>query len=453
MQYEESITTINQTMQILNFKTPNSLKFKLQHLNDVYQTLLPHTIHKRGLLNVVGQGLKFIAGTMDNNDAEDIIKHFSTIEVNEHNLIFSSNQQIKINKQLSDKLENIIKHINLGQNVTMNKVNKLQLNVNKLEKELQETNIVRDISENIDILCNHIENIRETIMLSRLEILSKDILSLKEIKENNIDLEKSKHLKVNVAIYNEILLFIILVPKFSNNKFHKVHIEPVPNRQNLQIETPYEYVIVNNKEVYQAPEKPEYTVKNLKAITDSCIGNILNNKKLECNYEENMNEEIKQITQNIIITKNLNKTTLFHTCNQPNDIAIHKNNIIKFENCKLSINNIRFENKVTKYYEHFILPNPIKVIEIKTPKNLTLTTVHNNNIQNRQEIEEVRYQTHKTNWISTSMDVIIIITIILGIIYFKCHSNTTRIKMDVQAIPMTHQELSLKDEGVTDVFT
>lgn len=86
-QYEENFQKIRTTIKKSEFEIPNSLRFKLQHLIDEYQTLTPYIVHKRGLLNFLGGALKFIAGTMDNDDAEDIANHFKTVQLNEHNII------------------------------------------------------------------------------------------------------------------------------------------------------------------------------------------------------------------------------------------------------------------------------------------------------------------------------------------------------------------------------
>lgn len=451
-EYEDNINVIKQTISSLTFEIPNSLKFKLQHLEDMYQTIIPHTVQKRGLLNIVGHALKFLTGTMDNNDAEDIAKHFSALEQNEHNLIFNSNSQIKINEKLSKNLNIITEHINTEQNVTVNKINQLQLNVNSLEREIYKNNIIRDITENMETLSNHMKNIKETIMLSRLEILSRDILSSKEIEENGITLEKSKYLKLSVATYNEALLFIISIPNFSNNKFYKVHIEPMPNKNKLQLISPYESVLTSNKEIYEMPNKNENEIRYLKSVTDQCISNIFNNKRMHCSYEDNYNEEIKQITSNILVTKNLNQTKLVNTCHQPYEIFISQNNIIKFENCKLQIKNIKFENKIMKYYEHVILPNTVKEIEVRTPNKFSLEEIHKSNIDNLREIEEVKYQSNKNSWFSISADiVIIVIIIILMILYFKPNVGS-KLKVNVQTLPMTRQESSPKEDGVTYAF-
>lgn len=99
------------------------------------------------MLNFLGGALKFIAGTMDNDDAEDIANHFKTVQLNEHNIIKNYNKQIQINEQIAKELENITNHINENQNLIINKINNLQFKLNKLERKIIESDIIREISD------------------------------------------------------------------------------------------------------------------------------------------------------------------------------------------------------------------------------------------------------------------------------------------------------------------
>lgn len=452
-QYEENIQKIQTTIKKSEFEIPNSLRFKLQHLIDEYQSLTPHIVHKRGLLNFLGGALKFITGTMDNDDAEDIANHFKTVQLNEHNIIKNYNKQIQINEQIAKELENITNHINENQNLIINKINNLQFKLNKLERKIVESDIIREISENIETVINHIKNIKEIVMLSRLEVLSRDLLTIQEIKENNITLENLRDIKICVALYNEILLFIIQVPNFTDEQYYKVHIEPIPNNgpEKLQIVTPFEYILTNNNNVYLLPDKNNNVLKHLKEVTDQCIGNIHKQKLFNCVYKKNTVEEIKQITPNIIITKNSHHSQIIQNCYEPNEIILTSNNIIKFENCKIAINNIVFKNRFKTYYDHVILPNTIKEIIMKSDNNLTLEQISHKNTKNLEEINEIKYQTKNSNWLSISMDITTITIIILVIVtlYIKFKKINTKVKIDINPTPPpTRPEPSPNEGGV-----
>lgn len=77
------------------------LEHDLRVIRNKLKTLIPHR-QKRGLLNFIGTAHKWLYGTMDNNDREEIEKHLNVIDINDHNLIENSNQQVRINKNFNE---------------------------------------------------------------------------------------------------------------------------------------------------------------------------------------------------------------------------------------------------------------------------------------------------------------------------------------------------------------
>lgn len=200
------------------------------------------------------------------------------------------------------------------------------------------------------------------------------------------------------------------------------------------------------------PDKNNNVLKHLKEVTDQCIGNIHKQKLFNCVYKENTVEEIKQITPNIIITKNSHHSQIIQNCYEPNEIILTSNNIIKLENCKIAlINNIVFKNRFKTYYDHVILPNTIKEIIMKSDNNLTLEQISHKNTKNLEEINEIKYQTKNSNWLSISMDITTITIIILVIVtlYIKFKKINTKVKIDINPTPPpTRLEPSPNEGGV-----
>lgn len=62
---------------------------------------------KRGLINIVGTAQKWLFGTMDNNDREEIEEHLRTTDINTQNTVQEVNKQIRINTQLEENMKNI----------------------------------------------------------------------------------------------------------------------------------------------------------------------------------------------------------------------------------------------------------------------------------------------------------------------------------------------------------
>lgn len=56
-----------------------TLRIKFNKMEKVFNHIYPHTRNRRGLLNIVGSGIKFITGNMDNEDAMEIINNINEI--------------------------------------------------------------------------------------------------------------------------------------------------------------------------------------------------------------------------------------------------------------------------------------------------------------------------------------------------------------------------------------
>lgn len=59
-------------------------------------TFSTHKRNKRGLINGVGTLYKWLFGTMDDIDRQEIVQHFEIIDTNNHNAINNLNKQIHI---------------------------------------------------------------------------------------------------------------------------------------------------------------------------------------------------------------------------------------------------------------------------------------------------------------------------------------------------------------------
>ena len=73
------------------------------------------------------------------------------------------------------------------------------------------------------------------------------------------------------------------------------------------------------------------------------MNNIFQFKKAKCQMQNFVKQEIKEISNGLIVTKNVEKMYLNQDCNKYN-INIMGNNLIKFKNCIIKINESVYEN-------------------------------------------------------------------------------------------------------------
>ncbi|XP_049308582.1 uncharacterized protein LOC125777521 [Bactrocera dorsalis] len=72
------------------------LNMQIKFIRSKINTITPHR-QKRGLLNAVGTVQKWLYGTMDDNDRQDLEQHLNIIDTNNHKAIETINKQIDIN--------------------------------------------------------------------------------------------------------------------------------------------------------------------------------------------------------------------------------------------------------------------------------------------------------------------------------------------------------------------
>jgi len=87
------------------------LQQQIQTIRNKIQTLIPHR-QRRGLFNFVGTMHKWLFGTMDDTDKQDIEEHLKTIDLNNHNSVNYLNKQLKINQHFNKTLMNLGELIN-----------------------------------------------------------------------------------------------------------------------------------------------------------------------------------------------------------------------------------------------------------------------------------------------------------------------------------------------------
>lgn len=63
------------------------LEHQIEHLQIKLQSIIPHKREKRGLINILGAELKYLSGTMDDNDRVEKEDKLSILMTNTHNVI------------------------------------------------------------------------------------------------------------------------------------------------------------------------------------------------------------------------------------------------------------------------------------------------------------------------------------------------------------------------------
>lgn len=196
-----------------------------------YNKLLPAKRFKRGAFNFLGSGVKLITGNLDENDLIQINKDIDQLKRGNQDMIRQNNIQVKINKHLEKRINQIIETINNEQNTVRKQiiVARQALLNNKLVN--QNFTFIRQtfkVSYHLDQVQSHLDNIFEIIQQAKFNIISKNFLETDKLKFIIDRLEEQKvsilntdqaydFLDINAFFKYSTLYFIIGVPQISTN--------------------------------------------------------------------------------------------------------------------------------------------------------------------------------------------------------------------------------------------
>ena len=390
------------------------LQHQIQYLKTKIESLMPKYRSKRGLINIAGKGLKWLYGTMDDEDRQEIEQRLNIGTENVKNLIQQSNTQIKINKHFDEQLT-------------------------KLTQAFKQSGSTSTRAQDLRYELDHIEKIveqaRELILNSQLRTLSRDILNEDEIIQYDITLDKLRYTEMDLATHELNIYFIIKIPNMSQVQYKQIFVQPIPNKDGKQIKIDNNTYLTRNYSIFEQTIQE----KHLKQVTDECIRNILKEDRMKCTFETSSKSEIIEIGTNVIIIIN-GQYKPNQTCNNYPQ-KFYGNYALYIENC-----NIYLDREYAKKEEsnELIIPNYIKEIIEDKQQIVNVKELTYEHIKNIEEIKEIKY--HKITTYSTITIVIIsIILIIITCIILKNKQNKQKTKVTVN-IPLLQQDHS--EDGI-----
>lgn len=411
----------------------STLQHEIRALKTKLKVLVPHR-YERGLFNFIGTIHKWLYGTMDNQDREEIESHLSIIDTNNHNIINNVNQQVRINTNFNQtfiKLKEIIEKDRVAIASNLNHIGSDNRRI-----YIQVTYI--DFVLKLKILSDNIEHIQENIASSRLGILHSNILTSEEIEEYKIDLQKFRNIKLGTVVDNlDNLIFVIMVPK-DIILADKSIIVPMTSDKHEEIILDNTEIIRYNNKTYSYTENKD--LKNQK-IYNSCL--ITKN----CMKTFNNVSQIIELDRGIVIAKNLNQANLSSDCDERR-ITLNGNYLLSLHNCSIKINNHVIYNKEKEFKQSFIIPNQLENLE-NLNKKLTFDDIILQQIENTKQIDELKFQKHSHFIYSGTITVtLLLIVIIIGIYMYK----TKKEKIKINNVFKTQESSEAKEGEVTSTF-
>lgn len=209
MKDQDIVTATDIIIHIINLKDIDNILSDLENNilminNDnkhILQTQLTKTKHKlytlygnytrkrRGLVNAIGSGAKWMFGTMDEEDRKVIENHLSKFKENMQETNELLNKQIYINTYFNDTIQYMKQIIKADRKATENQLNA----IGKYENNRYQENLYYDQQIKIQLIRNKIEHLQDNVASARYNILHPSILTDSEIKKYNINFNKNRN--------------------------------------------------------------------------------------------------------------------------------------------------------------------------------------------------------------------------------------------------------------------
>lgn len=377
---------------------------EIDEIKDGLHTLLPGRV-KRGLLNIGGKLMKWIYGTVDDDDRQQINQHFEVVDSNNHQIIEQSNHQVHINDRFNSSINKLVKAIN---------ENRAALNSLTLAKQVSEAQHHRDVAifqlfKLMDIK-SQMRIIQESIALAKMKIFNPALLTKTEIENYKINVEAVQDMQMGVALHKyTTLMFVIKIP-IETMTLKKSLITPIPNKSFHQIDITREYVVKTSKGIFSYNGEKDF--KNLKPSRNCVFCG-------KCGLISHEAETVDLIEEGTIIITNANKAPMTTNCDDRR-LNLTGNYLISFYNCTVRIREQDFASQLVDVTQKFLMVGNNR--SLTTAIKPTLEKLQVTQISNIKTIKELRFQQTISNGITYSAITITGIAVII-IILLLCKSR------------------------------
>lgn len=373
---------------------------------------------KRGLMNIVGKAGKWLFGTMDQEDKEEISNHLQTLKENNYQAIQQLNKQIVINDFFNKTLQ-------LLNQKSIENLNQLEKGYNNLSNEvltLIKHQKTLDATLKLQILEDNINVILDNIASAKIGALHPGILTVEEITGFQITAEKLENARSGILLIDtDTLIINIQIPTKLQQVPHLLLI-PLPDRNFHEISEESQAFVEYNKTKYIAERKIMYK-RELKPLK-TCLNT-------ECSKRINQNEEIVKINENIILGVNLNKTKILNKCDVRN-LELIGNYLLVIRNCTIIINHVVYSHVIKDFEEN----NVFEIFKDNWKRtNVTFEKVAIQQVKNLEYINEIKLQ-KKINFGINGVFFAIVIILIFVIIY----------------LILTRKNYSIKEKSITNTI-
>lgn len=268
----------------------NYLKTKLNLIQSDY-SIISHQLsmkrQKRGIINLVGDGLKWLFGTPDASDAQYYTDSINMLVSNQKQTETLMQQQVRIVSSTIKNFNNSLHIVNQNTKILNDNIKKFDDFMSRTQNNEETIYLENEINQHVTILVemtdetkNKLDNYINAISLINKGIISYNILSpedlfseLKDINtKNNLPLELSlestyvyyRIMNINSFIKDNLLIISLNIPITNTIQYDlfEIHSLPTPHQGDSKL---FSYIETNKPYILFSVTRTVYsTLNNLK---------------------------------------------------------------------------------------------------------------------------------------------------------------------------------------------
>lgn len=388
----------------LNKQSNNLTTIQYYHvskaLNDTYDTfeklnnceIYSISRKKRGLMNYIGSGIKFVTGNLDNDDLETITQNMQVIKYNQINSMHKINDLSSFAGNIVSKFEKNIK-------ISNENAKNIRSEFSKLDNEIKLMLTLQNQYIQITNLNQYLEKILRIFSFAHLETLDLEILGVTGIKEIwqylKVQYPKNalwplQHLseltlicKTGLLILTEMAILVVKIPIFEQNVCNLKLVYPVPDKESKILISPSKFYC--NELWYNSCDEV-----NAKWI---CSGPIANSCSLSknCQYATVQNNyQVHTLTnKKSLLFCSKTPETVYENCFQFQKTTLQGCHLIQSQ-CDVIINQHKYPLNINNISISF--PEITKLQETNFSINLQIRHLENPTKMQEDLLEPVSFQ-------------------------------------------------------------
>jgi hypothetical protein len=270
----------------------------------------------------------------------------------------------------------------------------------------------------LESLRSQVTAIQDGILFSKINVLSHDLLSVKEMEfvskyliEQNLGFstldQALDFATISIASRDDTILYTMNLPRLDNTQYKWLRVESLPKNR-MKIILPSTWVLQGTDKIY-AQVKEDVCRKvgtigicersGTVEIADSCLPNILKGLPSECHYvKTSMTPKITPMGNNAVLVTDGNYE-MTNTCGTANRTLVGSY-LISYSDCVMCLRHECFYDTLLKEYDHVVVP-PTNGLNIRRKSLLheaDLGLLHESHLEN---LEVMSHMKEKTTYVET----------------------------------------------------